>query len=161
MAAVLEQISSWNWYSKPCICDQVCIPKRDGRSKGSSGDRRTAFHNRGLRDGKKYPHRRIWENEWGRKCVRPEHRELACHNRNTTCAYPRILQEARVQCAIFGDTGQIERRDWKCKECARQTKGCKSRSSKKTNWLAELGLPTVDKSFDKLEGNQPHCERHG
>ena len=31
-----------------------------------------------------------------RKCVRPEHREFACHYRNTTCAGPRILQEARV-----------------------------------------------------------------
>ena len=117
--------------------------------------------NRGLREGKEYPHRRIWENERDRKCVRPEHREFACHNRNTTCAYLRILQEARVQCAIFGNTGQIERRDWKCKECARQTKGCKSRSSKRKYCLAGLGLPTVDKSFEKLEGNQPHCERRG
>ena len=161
MAAVLEQISSWNWQRKPCICDQVCIPKRAGRCKGSSRDRRTAFHNRGLREGKEYPHRRIWENAWDRKCVSPEHRKFAYHYRNTTCAYPRILQEARVQCAIFGDTGQIERRHWKCKECARQTKGCKSRSSERTNGLAGLGLPTVDKSFEKLEGNQPHWERRG
>ena len=161
MAAVLEQISGWNWQRKPCICDQVCIPKIAGRCKGSSRDRRTAFHNRGLREGKEYPHRRIWENAWDRKCVSPEHRKFAYHYRNTTCAYPRILQEARVQWAIFGDTEQIEKRDWKCKECARQTKGCKSRSSKKTNLLAGLRLPTFDKSFEKLEGNQPHCERHG
>ena len=92
-----------------------------------------------------------------RKCVRPEPREFACHYKNTTCAYP---QEARVQCAIFGDARQIERRDWKCKECARRTKGCKSRSSERRNRLAGLGLPTFDKSFEKLEGNQPHCERH-
>ena len=63
------------------------------------------------------------------------------------------LQEARVQCAIFEDTRQIERGKWKCKECARQTKGCKSRSSKRTNRLAGLGIPTVDKSFENLEGN--------
>ena len=63
------------------------------------------------------------------------------------------LQGARVQCAIFEDTRQIERGEWKCKECARQTKGCKSRSSKRTNRLAGLGIPTVDKSFENLEGN--------
>ena len=161
MDAVLEQISSWNWYSKPCICDQVCIPKRAGRSTGSSGDRRTAFQNRGLREGKEYRHRRIWENEWDRKCARPELCEFAYHYRNTTCAYPRILQEVRVQCAIFGDTGQIEGRDWKGKECPQQTKGCKIGSNKRINRLAGLGLPTVDKSFEKLGGNQPHRERHG
>ena len=65
------------------------------------------------------------------------------------------------KCVIFGDTGQIERRDWKCKECARQTKVFKSRSGKRENRLAGLRLPTDDKSFEKLEGNQPHCERHG
>ena len=31
-------------------------------ARGSSRDRRTAFPNRGLREGKEYPHRRIWEN---------------------------------------------------------------------------------------------------
>ena len=50
----------------------------------------------------------------------------------------------RSSCTIFGDTEQIEKRDWKCKECARQTKGCKNRSSKKTNLLA--GLPRLIKA---------------
>ena len=70
--------------------------------------------------------------------------------KNTTCAYPRILWEARVQCASFRNTRQIERRDGKCKEWARQTKWCKSRSSHRTNRLAGFGLPTIDKSFEKI-----------
>ena len=70
--------------------------------------------------------------------------------KNTTCAYPRILWEARVQCASFRNTRKIERRDGKCKEWARQTKWCKSRSSHRTNRLAGFGLPTIDKSFEKI-----------
>ena len=31
-------------------------------------------------EGKEYPLWRIWENEWDRECVRPEHREFACHH---------------------------------------------------------------------------------
>ena len=88
-----------------------------------------------------------WGEEWEQwEFVGEDDEEVQEHNLRLSTNF----REARVQCASFRDTRQIERRDGKCKEWARQTKWCKSRSSHRTNRLAGFGFPTIDKSFEKI-----------